>query len=33
MAAKQLDVMRKNCADFGLPLYDSGDREIRALSM
>ena len=22
-AAKQLDVMRQNCADFGIPLYDS----------
>jgi len=24
MAAAQLDVMRKNCADFGIPLYDLG---------
>jgi len=24
MAAVQLDVMRKNCADFGIPLYDLG---------
>ncbi len=24
MAASQLDVMRKNCADFGIPLYDLG---------
>ena len=23
-AAKQLDVMRQNCADFGIPLYDLG---------
>src|SRR5688572_30589966 len=23
-AAAQLDVMRKNCADFGIPLYDLG---------
>jgi 3-isopropylmalate/(R)-2-methylmalate dehydratase large subunit len=26
MAAAQLDVMRKNCADFGIPLYDLGTR-------
>ncbi len=26
MAATQLDVMRKNCADFGIPLYDLGTR-------
>jgi len=25
-AAAQLDVMRKNCADFGIPLYDLGTR-------
>src|SRR5678810_1450219 len=24
MAIAQLDVMRKNCADFGIPLYDLG---------
>lgn len=26
MAAAQLDVMRKNCADFGIPLYDLGTK-------
>jgi 3-isopropylmalate/(R)-2-methylmalate dehydratase large subunit len=26
MAAAQLEVMRKNCADFGIPLYDLGTR-------
>ena len=26
MAAAQLDVMRRNCADFGIPLYDLGPR-------
>ncbi len=26
MASAQLDVMRKNCADFGIPLYDLGTR-------
>lgn len=26
MAIAQLDVMRKNCADFGIPLYDLGTR-------
>jgi 3-isopropylmalate/(R)-2-methylmalate dehydratase large subunit len=27
MAAAQLDMMRKNCADFGIPLYDLGTEE------
>ncbi len=27
MAAAQLDVMRKNCADFGIPLYDLGSEK------
>ncbi len=31
MATAQLDVMRKNCADFGIPLYDLGTT-IRASS-
>ncbi|MBZ0279717.1 MAG: 3-isopropylmalate dehydratase large subunit [Anaerolineae bacterium] len=26
MASAQLDVMRKNCADFGIPLYDLGTK-------